>query len=292
MKVLLVYNPVSGKSINREQNLGNILLELGKSYNEITVYQTKSKGDGAEYLRNQDLSECELLIVCGGDGMLHEMVDQALKCEYKGLIGYIPMGSVNDFANNIGINEYNAVSNIIKKKSRKLDVGKFNDEHFNYVAAFGQFTPISYTTSQDAKNMIGHLAYFLEGIKELSEAKAIRICCETDNEKFEDDVLVGVISNTFSVGGVKLRKYMTELDDGEMEYIFIKYPQNLIDLQNTVFALLNGKFDSKYMYHGRSKRFEITSEPMEWNLDGEDGGNVDKAIIDIRRQALNIIAGR
>lgn len=291
MKVLLVYNPVSGKSGNREHNLGTIVFELGKKYNEITVYRTRDKGDGAEYIKNADMSDCKLMVVSGGDGMLHEMVNQAVKIGFKGLIGFIPSGSVNDYARNIGINEYNAINNIIKGKSRKLDLGKFNNEYFNYVAAFGQFTPISYTTPQDVKNSIGHLAYLLEGIKELSDAKSIRFCCETDDEMIDDDMLVGIITNTLSVGGVKLRNSMARLDDGLMEYIFIKYPQNLLDLQNTIFALLNGKFDKKYMYHGSSKRFVITTEMIEWNLDGESGGSTDYAVIETCPKALNIIVG-
>lgn len=292
MKILLVYNPVSGKSGSRESRFGRTLLELGKDNNEITVYQMKSKGDGYGFLASKkNMEEYDTLIVCGGDGTLHEMVDASLKLGFKGKLGYVPFGSCNDYASNLGISERNAVKNIVKRVTKSLDVGNLNGEFFNYVAAFGILTDVTYSTPQNMKNSIGYLAYVLEAAKEITDMKPIHIRCETDDTIIDDDILVGIITNTLSVGGVKLKEEAISLDDGLMEYVFIKYPQNLFDLQNTVLCLMNMRFEPKYMYSGQSKHFSIDSDRMQWTLDGEDGGYTEHALVDTHKAALEIIVG-
>jgi len=291
MNILLVYNPVSGKSGSRESRFGHALIELGKDNRAITLYQMKSKGDGAEYLKSIDINSFDLIVGCGGDGTLHEIVDATMKLDYQGDIGYVPFGSTNDYATNLGINASNAVDNIIAHKVHKLDVGEFNGEHFNYVAAFGYFTDIPYVTPQEIKNSIGYLAYVLEGVKELTDMKPIHLRCETDSDIIDDDVLVGIITNTLSVGGVKLAEGNAQLDDGLLEYVFIKYPRNIIDFQNTLLALMSNGFDNKYMYHGQSANFRIESEKIQWTLDGEDGGFSEVANITTHQGALKIIVG-
>lgn len=292
MKMLFIYNPVSGKSGNRENRLGRALLELGKHCNEISVYQMKAKGDGLRFLSEKDdLNIYDTLVVCGGDGTLHEMVDACLKVGFKGQIGYIPAGSCNDYASNLGISPRNAIQNIIDRRSVCLDVGNLNGEFFNYVAAFGILTDVSYSTPQNVKNSIGYLAYVLEGAKELRDMKPIHIRCETDEEIIEDDILVGIITNTLSVGGVKLKEEDISLNDGLMEYVFIKYPQTLIELQTTLLNLVNMKFDSRYMYSGQSRHFVIDSDTMQWTLDGENGGGTEHAVVETHGNALRIIVG-
>lgn len=252
----------------------------------------KSKGDGYGFLASKDdMEEYDTLIVCGGDGTLHEMVDASLKLGFSGCLGYVPFGSCNDYASNLGINARNAVRNIVKGATKCLDVGNLNGEFFNYVAAFGILTDVPYSTPQDMKNSIGYLAYVLEAAKEITDMRPIHIKCETDYSIIDDDILVGIITNTLSVGGVKLKEDEISLDDGLMEYVFIKYPQNLFDLQNTVFCLMNMRFDSKYMYVGQSKHFVIDSDRMQWTLDGENGGYTEHALVETRKAALRIIVG-
>lgn len=293
MKALLIYNPVSGKSINREAHLGKNILELGAGDIEVTAYQMKEKGDGARYLQEEDISRYDMVLAGGGDGTLHEIVDGMLKLseEKRKLIGYLPAGSTNDYAKNLGINPDNAVDVIINKKIARLDVGEFNGEHFNYVAACGYFTDLPYSTPQDMKNTLGYLAYILEGVKELADMKSYRIRCETDSSIIEDDIVVGVIANTLSVGGVRLKDDLAKLDDGLMEYVFIKYPQNVFDIQNIIFLLMNSRYDPKYMHYGQSKSFKIISDEMAWTLDGEAGGVASLANITTCEKQLEIIVG-
>lgn len=292
MRNLLIYNPVSGKENGRMQRIGNIIYNLTKDGDELVVYQTQKKGDAIAYCLEITEDDYDKIICCGGDGTFHEVMNGILEMGLKLPLGYIPLGSTNDYAKNLGINSRNVFECIRKKNVCHVDVGKFNGEYFSYVAAFGAFTDVSYTTPQKIKNSLGYLAYLLEGIKSLPDIKTYHVKCIVDNQEIEDDFLIGMITNAFSVAGIKNRGgENTRLDDGMMEYIFIKMPQNVLDFQPMISALLSSKIDERYMYFGQTKSLKIHSDMMQWTLDGEAGDCCQEVAIETCNRKLPIIVG-
>lgn len=288
---LLIYNPISGRTGARDDYLGKVVQGLTDDGNELTVYQTQGKGDAREYLLNRKVS-CDKIICCGGDGTLHEVVNGMLNTSNQSVLGYIPSGSTNDYAKNIGINKENAIHCIKKNAVRCIDVGSLNGEYFNYVAAFGAFANIPFTTSQKVKNVFGYFAYLLEGVKHLSDMKPRHIRFRTGDEEIEDDIVIGMVTNAFTVAGIiNTHNNRTRLDDGLMEYLFIKMPQNILELQSIIASLVSEKIDDNFMYSGQSDKIVIHSEKMEWTLDGEDGGVHEDAVIETHSRVLNIIMG-
>lgn len=289
---LLIFNPVSGKNNNKITGLGEIIGKLTKEGQELVVYQTQSKGDAEEYIV-QNAAKYKLIVCCGGDGTLHEVVNGMMRVEAKGTLGYIPMGSTNDYAKNLGIDRRNAIKYILNDKSMQIDVGQFNHVFFNYVAAFGAFTNVPYETSQEIKNALGYMAYLLEGAKHVSDIKAYHVKCVIDDRTIEDDFVIGLVTNAFSVAGMKSKNAgVTRLDDGLLEYIFIKMPQNLIELQTIISALLSSDINERYVYHGQAKRMVLSSVPMAWTLDGENGGVHEQVEIKTCYRAINMIVGK
>lgn len=292
MKNLLIYNPVSGVDKNRDNQLGKLVRELSVDNGELTIYQTKHKGDAVEYLCSVDVSRFDKVICCGGDGTLHEVVNGIMRANLQIPIGYIPQGTTNDYAKNLGISKENAIRCIKEAKTLSIDTGKFNNEYFNYVAAFGTFTNVSYAIPQKMKNMFGYCAYILGGIKSLANIVPQHIVCKIEDKIIEDDIVLGMITNAHSVAGISgVRQSATELDDGLMEYLFIKMPQNIMDLQSMIPLLLSGKMNERYIYGGKAKRVEISSKPMEWTLDGENAGYVTNAQICVLEKSLKMIVG-
>lgn len=290
MHRLLIYNPVSGRANFRTEHLGKIIYELTGMGHELTVYQTQGKGDGKRYLSQISPKQYDMIVCCGGDGTLHELVNGLMENQLEIPLGYIPSGSTNDYAKNLGISSRNALKCIQQANIHNIDIGNFNGEFFNYVAAFGAFTNISFLTPQKVKNTLGYLAYLLEGVKHLSDIKPYHITCRLADKVIEDDMVIGMITNAFSVAGVKNKNDgKTRLDDGMMEYVFIKMPKNLLDLQTIITSLLNSKIDEKFMYYGRSPIFEIQSDKMEWTLDGESGGMLESVEIKTYQHALKMV---
>ena len=236
------------------------------------------------------------MIVCsGGDGTLDEVSSGILELEpdQRPPLGYIPAGTTNDFAKSLGITPQimEAAENVMKGTPYACDLGLFNEKTFIYVAAFGIFTQVSYSTPQENKNLLGHMAYILEGIKSLSTIQSYHVCCTYGDKVIEDDFIYGMVTNSISVGGFKsISGRVMELNDGLFEILLIKTPKTLIELNAILTAIVTRNIDERYMYLIKTDHIQITSEEeIAWTLDGEDGGLCKLADIHNLQQVIEII---
>ena len=270
-KVLIIINPLSGHKQGKKY-LADILEELSNASLECCVYFTKQKGDAEKtaYERSKDFDE---IICIGGDGTFNEVASGILSSGENTVIGYIPAGSTNDFANSLKIspNILKACSGYINGDVNNVDMGSFNGRYFSYIASFGIFTKTSYATPQDLKNILGHLAYVLEGVKELTNIKPERLKFEIEGEIIEDDYIFGAISNSTSVGGIlTLDPDVVDLNDGYFEIMLIKAPKNILELNECVNALSTKNYNSKMITFRTAKTATIyANKDMSWTLDGE-----------------------
>lgn len=207
-------------------------------------------------------------------------------------IGYIPAGSTNDFANSLFMPKSMtaAASMIMEEQIYHCDIGKFNNQTFAYVAAFGLFTNVSYETDQDLKNILGHVAYVLEGMKQLFEVKSYHLKVTSDELTVENDFIYGMISNSRSVGGFKnLTGKNVDMNDGLFEVTLITNPKNPLELQEIMTALLTAEDNTDLIYSFKSAHVVIESEEaVPWTLDGEFGGDQTRVEIDNLHEAMNL----
>lgn len=290
-KMLFIYNPRAGKAKIRS-NLLDIIDIFTKADYEVTAYPTQSKGDGIKAVTERKIGYYDLVVCSGGDGTLDEVVTGMMQCDKRLPIGYVPAGSTNDFANSLHIpkNMIDAAQVIVKGQNFGCDIGTFNDDIFVYIAAFGIFTEVSYETSQDVKNILGHMAYLLEGMRRLASVKSYRMKVESRELSIEGDFLFGMVTNSTSVGGFKriTGKYV-ELDDGEFEVTLIKMPTNPMELNLIMAALINRNINTDCMYCFKASELYISSaQQVAWTLDGEFGGEHREVAIRNQRQALRI----
>ena len=292
-KIYFIYNPHSGKE-QIGSKLNEIIRTLAEKDNELTVVPTIGYLDAMERITN--LPDGYDLVVCsGGDGTLDEVVTGMMKrpMERRVPIGYIPAGTTNDFARSLDIprNMPDAARAIMAGRPFACDIGSFNDDSFVYIASFGIFTDVSYSTKQEIKNVLGHMAYVLEGMKSLYNIKSYKMKVSSDEMEFEGDFLFGMVTNSKSVAGFKgLVKGDVQFDDGVYEVTFIKRPKNPLEIQEILASLLLEEIDSNYMYSFRTRKLTITSEEMvPWTLDGEFGGEHDEVVIENNHKAVEII---
>ena len=274
-KMLFVYNPKAGKAQIRFK-LADILDVFAAAGYEMTVIPTRKKDDARVSVANRG-SEYELVVCSGGDGTLDEVVTGMMQSGKNTPIGYIPAGSTNDFGGSLGLpkNMVRAADVIVSGKDFPCDIGAFNEDIFVYIAAFGLFTDVSYETAQDVKNVLGHMAYILEGMKRLSAIHSFPMKISYEDKVIEDDFIFGMITNSISVGGFKnITGKNVKLDDGVFEVTLIKRPRNPIELNNIMISLMNRDIDSDAMYCFRTDKILLESEkPVAWTLDGENGGS-------------------
>lgn len=289
-KMLFVYNPKAGKSKIRN-NLADILDIFTEGGYEVTVYPTQKHGDATELITKRK-PIYDLVVCSGGDGTLDEVVTGMMRSNFMTPLGYIPAGSTNDFGGSLNMpkNMLNAARQIVNGKNFACDIGSFNEDVFVYIAAFGIFTDVSYETDQEIKNVLGHMAYVLEGMKRLPAVRSYRMKVTYDDTVIEDDFIFGMVTNSMSVGGFKnITGKNVKLDDGVFEVTLIKVPQNPIELNQIMLSLLNRDIDTNLMYCFRTASLRLESEEeVAWTLDGESGGNHRDVYIENRCKAVTI----
>lgn len=294
-KLLFIYNLYAGKGTLRGR-LAPILEELTAEW-DVTVHPTRGPGDAATVARDR-AGEFDRIVCSGGDGTLHEVVSGLMELprEERPTVGYIPAGTTNDFAKNLELprtlEELAAVA--AAGVPRPVDVGRFNDTDFLYVAAFGAFTDLAYTTPQQAKNLLGHLAYVLPSVTRLGTIQPHSMTVEYDGGTLTDSFCLGLVSNTLSVAGIKGSPVQpVALDDGLFEVMLVRQPQSLLQLQGILKALTNFSDDEEGLVTClRTSRVKIYSEQaLAWTLDGEYGG--DHQVVEVANchQAVTIVYG-
>lgn len=290
-KLLFIFNPRSGKGQIRGKLLDIIDVFVKGGY-EVIVHPTQGPLDACNMVQEM-ASEVDLIVCSGGDGTLDEVVTGLRKSHAATPIGYIPAGSTNDFANSLEIprDMVEAAQNIIEGKLYSFDVGDFNNDTFVYVAAFGLFTDVSYQTSQHLKNMLGHLAYLMEGSKRIFDVKTYKMQVRANDKVYEGEYLYGMITNSHSVGGFKnLIGPGVEMNDGLFEVTLIKKPNNLLELNEIIAALLNANDNTDMIDAFKTDCLELhAEESISWTLDGEFGGKHTDVKIKNKKQALDIL---
>ena len=234
----------------------------------------------------------DLIVCCGGDGTLNETIDGLMRCAQRPPLGYIPAGTVNDFASSLGIskNILQAAHTILQGVPFACDIGSFGARYFSYIAAFGAFTDVAYQTPQQSKNMLGRAAYFLEGIRRLPSIHPYHMKLTHDSGEIEGDFLFGMVSNALSVGGFKLRSPEIRMNDGLLELLLVRDPKNAAEATAIIGAVLGRDFSSPYITTLRTKQLSISAaEAVPWTLDGEFGGKVETVQIENHHAAITVL---
>lgn len=270
-KMLFIMNPFAGvKRANR--HLADILLTFTQAGYEVITHMTLGRADATAVAREKG-KDVDLVVCCGGDGTLNETVTGLLSAGADTPIGYIPAGSTNDFASSLKLptNILKAAQTIVEGEPVSYDVGRFGGRYFSYVASFGAFTRSSYATPQNVKNALGHTAYVLSGITELSQIRNEHVKMEIDGQVVEGDFLFGAICNSTSVGGIlTLDPKQVDMGDGLFEILLVRAPENLGEIHECIQALQSQKYNCAMLTFRSAQKVRIFADPeMPWTLDGE-----------------------
>lgn len=292
--MLFLVNPKAGQQELRTRLMEVIDIFTAGGY-DVTVHTTQGPRDLTGWI-TQYGPEYDCIVCSGGDGTLNEAVSGLMQLDRRPPLGYIPSGTVNDVAHTLGLSRspVEAAHQIVSGVPYAIDVGRFNqDRWFTYVAGFGAFTDVSYETPQEEKRMLGRLAYLLKGAQSLGEIRPIPMRMEVEGQVIEDEVLLGLVCSTTSVGGFRPKMPVIKdihLDDGLSEVIVVKKLASIQDLNGIATLLTRREFDPKYFYTFQTDhiRFEFPTA-VKWTLDGEYGGAPREVEICNVHQAVEIM---
>ena len=291
-KMLFILNPCAGVK-KACRSLPDILAVFNRADFDVRVYITEKQGDATRAVKELS-ADMDLIVCCGGDGTFNETLSGILEAGLEIPLGYIPAGSTNDFASSLGLSAdvLAAAKGITEGTPQPYDAGKFAQRYFSYVASFGAFTKVSYSTPQNIKNAFGHTAYLLEGIQELSQIRKLHVKLTLDDgEVLEDDYLFGAICNSTSVGGImSLNPKQVDLQDGKFEVLLIRAPKTLQELPECLLAIQKQQYNSAMMTFRNASRIVVEADPaMNWALDGEKAQGSERIEIQNLHKAVQII---
>ncbi len=268
--ILLIINPMAGRMRVRME-LFNIIDMMNKEGFRVTVHMTQYRGHAGELAA--EAGQYNRVVVAGGDGTFNEVIDGLQRARLQVPLGYIPCGSTNDFGSSLGLPKdiKAATAGVLGDQICPIDIGCFNGRYFSYIASFGAFTRASYETPQSVKNILGHAAYVLNGIKDLSTIKPERVRIEIEGKTYEDEYIMGAVTNSLSVGGLfTLDAKRVSMSDGKLEMLMVRFPKNPAQLNQIIQALLSQNYDSQMIQFCSAERMKIYANPsMPWTLDGE-----------------------
>ena len=288
-KLFFIFNPKAGTGIIRP-HLADIIDLFNQNGFEVIARATQGARDAYEMVKAY-AGKVDLIVCSGGDGTMDEAVTGLVETGLDTPLGYIPGGSTNDFANSLFMPKtpLGVAKNIMAGNIYQCDVGKFNQQTFIYVAAFGLFTDVSYQTPQDQKNVLGHMAYVLNGVGKLFDIKSFRMKVSVSDYSIERDFIVGMITNSRSIGGFKNLVRDVDMDDGLFEVTLIEMPKNPYELQQIIGALMMEDDDLELIHSFKAREITFESEqPVAWTLDGEFGGEHKRVEIVDKQKALRL----
>ena len=290
-KMLFIMNPFAGQK-KANKFLPEILLLFTQAGYEITTFMTTGTGSAAQTAERLG-KNMDLVVCCGGDGTLNETVSGMIRAGATAPIGYIPAGTTNDFASSLKLshNPVQAAKDILEGEPVPYDVGRFGQRYFSYVASFGAFTRSSYIVPQNIKNALGHTAYVLGGISEISQIRNEHIRMEIDGDVVEDDFLFGAICNSTSIGGIlTLPPEQVDMGDGIFEVMLVRAPRNLTEITECILAVQNQKYNCAMITFRPAKSVTIYADPnMPWTLDGEKADGSEEFQVENLHHAMHLM---
>lgn len=272
-RLLLILNPRAG-----QKRANRFLPEIIRLYSDLgyecVTYITAGVGDAARHVKN-NAARFEHIVCIGGDGTLNETITGLVESGAESLLGYIPAGSTNDYARSLGLSAdiMTAARDAVCGEAHNFDLGMFNGRSFTYTASCGAFAKVSYSTSQTAKNLLGHAAYILEAIRDLPSIRPIHMKVEWEDKALEGDYIFCAVSNSTSIGGVlKLDSEFVSLNDGMFEVLLVKFPTDPMQFTRMLMALRSSDMNCDMIDFLNVREMRITTEKdIEWTLDGERG---------------------
>lgn len=291
-KLLFIMNPFSGQK-KANKVLPEILMLFAQAGYDIRTAMTTGPGAATRYAALWG-KESDLVVCCGGDGTLNETITGLLMAHCDTPIGYIPSGTTNDFASSLKLNHnpLQAARDILEGEAVPYDAGKFDERYFAYVASFGAFTKSSYAVPQNIKNALGHTAYILGGISELSQLRNEHVRMQIDGEIIEDDYIFGAICNSTSIGGIlTLDPKRVDMGDGVFEVMLVRAPRSLAEITECITAVQTQQYDKCAMITFRTARsIKVNADPfMAWSLDGEKADGYQEVHVENLHHAIRLI---
>ena len=193
----LIYNPVAGRHpARREREIQEAAAVLGEESIAVRLVRTLGPGTACELARAAVVEGTDLVIVCGGDGTINEVVNGMAPGET--VLGILPGGTANIIAKELGLPHHpvRAARQLSRWRPRRIALGRAvwactsgqpvadpERRFFLSVAGIGFDAYIVYKLSTTFKMSLGVLAYGWEAIRQALRYRFPAFLCQADGRE-------------------------------------------------------------------------------------------------------------
>lgn len=273
MNVLLFYNPKAGTRTFQD-DLDQIIEAFQNNGDQIIPHRLKNNEILEAFLEKTDMETVSKILIAGGDGTINQVVNIMMKLGLHKPIGIFPVGTANDFAQYFEMPKdiEGMIDVALRNTTVKCDIGKANDRYFINVASFGNLVDISQRVNEQAKNVLGVLAYYIKGIEEFPRLKSVKARFDMDNETIDEEIFFALVMNGKSAGAFRKLSPYSEINDGMLDVlIFKKCP--MYEIVPLLMQVWNGEHPkSNSIHYSKTQKVHIEcANPLISDLDGETG---------------------
>ena len=166
------------------------------------------------------------IMIAGGDGSIGEAINGIAKhwdekSKFPATIGIIPLGTANDLVDNIGIpRDFSKVAEtIMRRQTRKLDLGKCNDRYFVNNSAAG-LEPYVTVQQEKIQWISGIPRYLLAAVLSIMQKPSWNVKMEWDGGSYEGPLTLVSVGNGQRTGGVFFMTPHADPFDGKLTFIY------------------------------------------------------------------------
>lgn len=272
-RAMLIINPSSGKEKAKDFEDQAVAI-LDQNHVDVTVKYTEKEGDAVRFARAACENHFNTLVAMGGDGTINEAVNGLAMETERPDFGFIPLGTVNDFARALGIpiQPMKALQVLGQQHTKPVDIGQINEHYFMNVLAVGAIAEAVYDVSPEQKSRFGPLAYLIEGAKALRDKTPFHLTISYDGKEWDGEAYIMLVALTNSVGGIESFARHAEVNDGYF-HVFILRELSLPQ----VFKIIPDLFSGKLLNNGQVEYFAASHLKVESesdlvvNIDGDEG---------------------
>ena len=261
----------------------------GNKY-QVKISESSFKGETKTLAREAVLDKTDLIVACGGDGTINEIINEIKERKFK--IAIVPIGSGNGIARHfkIPLDISKSLDLILRHNYTFVDIGKVNESLFLGNVAFG--IGADFIKNYHKIKNKGLVGYFLAFIKTIFSIKEKQFIIDIDGERIISTPLILIVSNTNQQGYNFTVTPKAKTDDGLLDMFIVEnisFFKNIINVFKIVLGL--NFYPGKSIYK-KIENLNITPQKPIKNIqiDGENL-NVNDGIYKIKsvKKTLQLI---
>ena len=289
--MLVIVNPKGGGG-RAERVLARAGLDTAGL--ELNVQRTLHPGHAGELVRGEPLSRDDIVVVVGGDGTIHEVVNALMEYEpnQRPALAVLPGGTGNSLAHDLGLVDVErAREALLNPRRQAMDLLKvvMSSRSFYAFNMVGSGLPATAGARAGAFRWLGPSRYTVASVIEIMFGNSPTVTFEAGGERRSGAYPAIIICNTRHVGTGMQMAPQSRLDDGLMDVVILEPASRF-----KILRLLRRVYDGSHVRDDNVSYLQVEKFSLQMkqtsrlNVDGELWES-DRLEVEVVPRAVNVI---